>query len=94
MKKRRVLYFQNLMRRSKESLMFSFLKTQILHPDKGDWYLQVKQDLKDFSLPDDLRFYENIKEEKFKEIVKDRSKDSVLEKFLMMKKLIVSVPGA
>ena len=54
---------------------------QILFPDKGDWYLQVRKDLNDFDLPEDLYFYEDMSEKKFKDLVKGRATDYAVQKF-------------
>ena len=72
---RRTLYFQNLMKRNKKSLVLSFLQIKILYPDKGETdILQVQNDIRDFSLPEDPKYYENVKAECLKETVKEKSK--------------------
>ena len=73
------------MQREKKQIMYSFLRIQMLFPDKGDWILQVKQDIEDFNLPKDLNYYENISKEKFKRIIKNKSKSFAFNKFMKMK---------
>ena len=56
------------------------------HPTKGDWSLQVMQDIEDFHLSQDLTFFENITVTKFKELIRSRAKKYAFEKYIMQKK--------
>ena len=45
-----LLFLQYILKENKESLLYKFFEAQSKHPQKGDWVLQIKEDLKDVEL--------------------------------------------
>ena len=62
-----------------------FFICQWKQPGQDDWTLQVKQDLEDFSLPCSIDFVKTKSKYSFKKLVKTKSKDYALYKFLQRK---------
>ena len=46
-KGRRVNYLHNILNREQNSMLYTFFITQWMNPTRGDWVLQVREDLKD-----------------------------------------------
>ena len=85
-KSRRILYLHNLLNRPQGQLIVTFLHSQILNPSKGDWIYQVTEDLRDFDLPMDLQYYENISKCKAKKIIKSKARIYAFNKFTSRQK--------
>ena len=49
---RRLVFLQYLLKQDKDTLMYKFFEAQLRDPQRGDWVLQVKQDLIDVKLQD------------------------------------------
>ena len=82
LKKRRIMYFQDVVSRKKKDMLYRFLMIQWHGNKKGDFMEMVREDLEDFSLPKELSFYENFDRNKFKNIVKNQAKSYSLNKLL------------
>ena len=80
-------YYHNLLNRKKSQLLYTFLQLQTIKPIKGDWIIQVRQDIEDLNLPENTTFYETISTEKFKLLLKSKLQDYAFKKFMKMKLL-------
>ena len=79
LKGRRINYLHSILQRDQNSMLYRFFNTQWLNPTKGDWVLQVKEDLKDLNI---CSSFENIKsksKQAFKMYVKKKVKIFALE---------------
>ena len=47
---RRLLFLQYILKENKDSLLYKFFEAQSKHPQKGDWVLQINEDLKEVEL--------------------------------------------
>ena len=74
-KARRLNYLHYLVTRNPEEMLFKFFKRQWKHPVAGDWVLQAKQDLADFSISDDLERIKAHSNYSFKTLVKRKAKE-------------------
>ena len=84
-KGKRIIYLHYLVKEDKNSMLNKFFKVQWRRPSRGDWTLQVKQDLEDFGIPGTLEYLEGLSENALKSLVKKQSIEFALEKFLNMK---------
>ena len=50
-------------------MLYKFFTTQWLNPTKGDWSLQVKEDIKILEIPESFNFIKSKSNETFKLIV-------------------------
>ena len=85
-KGRRVNYLHSILCREKNSMLYTFFITQWLNPTKGDWVLQVKEDLMDLEIPCSFDYMRGKSKQAFKTIVKNKVKSYAL-KSLKMKQL-------
>ena len=74
------------MNRGKDWMTSSILKAQIFQPIRGDWILQIYEDMNDFDLPVNHEFYETTSSNKFKALVKQKAEKYAFNKYLRMKK--------
>ena len=86
MKAKRVNYLHYLLKENEETMLYKFFKAQWTWPVRGDWTIQVKEDLEDFNIPSALDYLEGISSNSFKTLIKKRSKEYALEKFLKLKR--------
>ena len=77
-KARRINYLQTILKQEISGMLYSFFITQWHNPTKGDWTEAVKEDLKDFNIPCDFEYIENMSQEAFKRKVKVKAKDLAL----------------
>ena len=49
-KSHRLLFLQYILKQDKDTLMYRFFDVQSRYPQKGDWVLQIKEDLKEVNL--------------------------------------------
>ena len=73
-KGRRTNYLHSILRRDTDSMLYKFFITQWFNPTKGDWSLQVKEDLKLLEIPCTFDFIKSKSKETFKRIVKKQVK--------------------
>ena len=59
-------------------MLYSFFLTQWLNPTKGDWVLQVKEDLMDLEIPCSFDFKRSKYKQAFKNLVKNKVKSYAL----------------
>ena len=69
-KGRRVNYLHNILNRKQDSMLYTFFITQWLNPTRGDWVLQVREDLKDLEIPCSFDFIRSESKLAFKTLVK------------------------
>ena len=54
LKARRLNYLHYILKLEKSDLLWKVFDAQMQNPTKGDWYLQVIEDLKDFGITNDF----------------------------------------
>ena len=74
-KMRRINFLHTLLRSNEESTLSQFFQTQLNHPDKDDWTVQVCQDLNDFQIDKNFAAIKSKSKESFKNMVKKHAKD-------------------
>ena len=79
-KSRRINYLHSILRRNKNSMLYSFFFTQWNNQTKGDWTEIVRGDLEDFQIPCSLDSIAAKSKESFKNLVKGKVKDFSLKK--------------
>ena len=84
-KGKRVIYLQYLVKENKDNMLFKFFKAQWDRPGRGDWTSQVKGDLIDLDIPESLEYLEEMSINKFKTMVKKKTKQYALDKFEKLK---------
>ena len=85
-KGRRVNYLHNILNREQNSMLYTFFITQWMNPTRGDWVLQVREDLKDLDIPCSFDFIRSKSKQAFKNLVKMKVKTYAL-KILKTKQL-------
>ena len=78
-KGRRVNYLHNILTREPTSMLYTFFITQWLNPTRGDWVLQVREDLKDLEIPCSFDFIRSKTKIAFKRLVKSKVKTHALK---------------
>ena len=68
---RRIMYLHYILTLNEEELLVKIYKAQKKTPCKGDWCLQVQQDLEDFEMVLSESEISAISKERFKKIVKE-----------------------
>ena len=79
LKGRRANYLHSILRRDKNSMLYTFFITQWLNPTKGDWTIQVKEDLMDLDIPCSFDFIKKKSSQAFKTYVKNKVKTYALK---------------
>ena len=83
---RRIIYLQHILKQKhKQTLLFRFFKAQIENPNKNDWVSSVVQDLCSAKIDLELIEIENMTEERYKTLCKQKVKTLAFE-YLMEKK--------
>ena len=78
LKGRRVNYLHSILSRNQKSMVYTFFITQWLNPTKGDWCLQVKEDLADLDIPCSFEFIKSKSKQAFKNLVRNKVKSYAL----------------
>jgi hypothetical protein len=78
-KGRRICYLHYLANLEKDEMLHKFFLTQWKYPCKNDWTLQVRKDLEEFGINDDLEALKTKSQESFKRIVKIKMKETALD---------------
>ena len=86
LKGRRVNYLHNILTREPDSMLYTFFITQWLNPTRGDWVLQVREDMKDLEIPCSFDYIRSKTKIAFKNLVKSKVKRYALE-ILKMKQM-------
>ena len=60
-------------------MLHKFFQAQYENPSKGDWTEQIKLDLKELNIEEDLGNLKSMSENKFKEMIKIKMKENVLD---------------
>ena len=84
-KARRINFLHYLVRRNEKEMIYKFFKTQWDYPVKDDWTTQVRQDLRDFEMSDNLDFIKSKSKYCFKNLVKEKAKKYELARLLEVK---------
>ena len=83
---RRIIYLQHILKqKQKQTLLFRFFKAQIKNPNINDWVSGVVQDLCSAKIDLELIEIENMTEERYKTLCKQKVKTLAFE-YLMEKK--------
>ena len=85
LKMRRINYLQYLLKSDEEKMLSQFFKTQLSFPVKDDWTEQVKMDLEDFQIGNNLDWIKSKSKNSFKRLVKKRAKEYALKLFNVQK---------
>ena len=84
---RRVIYLQYLLKSDESSMLAKFFQAQSKYPVKGDWTEQVKIDLEDFGIQENLDWIKSKSVNSFKRLVKKKAKQYALSEFLRKKSI-------
>jgi hypothetical protein len=76
-KMRWIIYLQHLL----QSVLSKFFQTQLAFPVKDDWSEQVRQDLSDFGIREDLQWIKTKSQYKFRKLVKKFGREYALGEF-------------
>ena len=76
---RRVNYLHYLLNLKEDDLLYKVFDAQLKNPVKGDWVLQVLDDLKILGITSDFKDIKKIKKNSFKNLVKEKVKTSTLK---------------
>ena len=71
---RRLMYLWHILHLEKKELVYKFYTAQKLASCKGDWVEQVQKDMADLDLQMSDQQIENVTKEKFREIIKRKTK--------------------
>ena len=83
---RRLIYLQHILKQNPEqTLLYNFFRAQIENPSKNDWVSSVVKDLCTAKIDFELFEIEDMAEEKYKDICKQKVKNLALE-YLLEKK--------
>ena len=64
--KRRILFLHYILQQNKNNLIYKFFEAQLRYPQKGDWVLQVKQDLLEMKLDISFELISKMSKTSFK----------------------------
>ena len=79
LKTRRINYLHYILKLDKSELLWKVFEAQMNNPTKGDWYLQVVQDLKDYDISTDLNKLTSFSKDSFKKLVKSKQEIAALK---------------
>ena len=65
-KAKRINYLHYLIKENEETMLYTFFNAQWNWPVRGDWTIQVREDLEDFNIPGALDYLEGISSISFK----------------------------
>ena len=85
LKGRRLVYLHYLTQRNSETMLKRFFLTQWKYPTCGDWTEQVRLDLDEFGLPNDLEKIEAYSSYSFKNLIKKKTRELTFFKFMERK---------
>ena len=84
-KSRRLNYLNYLVKEDQSSMLSRFFYAQWNNEVKNDWTAQVRKDLEDFGIPEDLDFIKSKSKDSFKKLVKIKAADYALHELNHMK---------
>ena len=64
--KRRILFLHYILQQNKNNLLYKFFEAQLRYPQKGDWVVQVKQDLLEINLDISFELISEMSKTSFK----------------------------
>ena len=85
LKARRIVFFHYLVNLDPEEMLYKFFETQSKYPSKDDWALTVRNDLKDFGIPENVEFSKSKSVNSFKGLVKIKTKEYTMKYLLGLK---------
>ena len=85
LKARRINYYHYLVNQQEDKMLYKFFETQQKYPIKGDWTLQVAEDLQDFDISGNFDFIKSKSKTSFKKLVKKKMKEHALNYLLELK---------
>ena len=85
LKARRINYLHYLANLNKNEMLYNFFETQWKYPCKDDWTAQVKKDMKDFGINEDLEELKAKSKNSFKKVVKIKMLEYSLDYLLNQK---------
>ena len=87
LKARRINYLHYLLNQDNKSLLYNLFSTQWKYSCRNDWTRQVRLDLTNFGISEDLEEIKKTSKYRFKRLVKKKSKEFALFTFLERKTL-------
>ena len=78
-KARRINYLHYILTSDENAMLYKFFKAQYESPVKEDWTEQVRKDLKELNMTEDVSLLKTMSEIKLKTLVKKKIKEHVLE---------------
>ena len=84
-KSRRLNYLHYLVKEDEKIMLSKIFYAQWNSEVKNDWTCQVRKDLADFCLPEDLHFIQSKSEYSFKRLVKAKALEYALDELNSMK---------
>ena len=76
---RRLLFLHSILQEDPNSLIHRFFKSQLSNPVKGDWVLDVKQNLQDLEIVETIEEIQQMKINKFRKIVNNAIRKKTLK---------------
>ena len=76
---RRVMYLHYLLSLNEDDMLFKVFKAQLDDPLKNDWVLTVKESLQELEINLNFTEIKQMKNEKFKQIIKQKCKEAALK---------------
>ena len=84
-KNKRINYLSYLVREEKSTMLSKFFYAQWTREVKNDWTTQVRLDLNDLGIPEDLEFIRGKSNASFKRLVKVKAEEYALNELNLMK---------
>ena len=85
LKDRRIMYLHYLANMKETEMLHTFFAAQWAYPCKNDWTTQVREDLKEFGMSEDLQYLKEKSVYQFKRIVKAKMKENALNYLFSLK---------
>ena len=77
-KRRRLVYLHHIINQNEETLLRTFFEHQMLTRKTKDWASQILKDLSDFGIDPNLEEIRLVKEDKWKELIKNKTTENAL----------------
>ena len=84
-KVRRVNFLHYLIKLDKTEMLYKFFLAQWNKPVKSDWTMEVRTNLKEFGITDNLENLESMSKNSFENLVKKKAKDFEFQRLLELK---------
>ena len=85
LKCRRINFLHTIVNEDQTDMLFKFFHTQWQTEVKGDWTIEVKKNLKEFGIPQNLEFLRSKSKESFHNLVKKQAREYEFNRLLKIK---------